>query len=184
MFNLIEGDLLQAVHQKKITHFAHGANCWSTMGAGIAGKIAQQFPALYQADVNFHLMPEQRLGRVSGVDLPGGVRGYNLYTQFYPGPNARTDMIRSSLTLMLESIAEGLVEGEYVKVGIPAIGCGIGGLQFIEVARVVHEVTYTLQQDYPGRGVELYMFVFNEQFNVERVRAAEAGYFFQVEEIA
>lgn len=181
MFNIIEYDILRAVKEKKIQHFAHGANCWSTMGAGIADKVRTEMPELYKADCEFHLTPEQRLGRISQAELRNGVRGYNLYTQYNPGPNARSEMLRSSLTLALEDVAEDLVMDETVRFGIPAIGCGIGGLEFIEVARVIHEVTHVLRQDYPGRTVEVWMFVFPGAFKEDRVHTASQGYAFEVD---
>lgn len=181
MFNVIEYDIIKAVKERKIQNFAHGANCWSTMGAGIADKVRTQMPELYAADREFHLIPEKRLGRYSEATLKNGVHGYNLYTQFYPGPHASLDMIRSSLTLALENVAEDLVLDQTVRFGLPAVGCGIGGLSFLQVAQVVHEVTFTLTQDYPGRSVDVYMFVFPGAFEAERKMAAEAGYTFEVD---
>lgn len=58
------GDLLKAACSfNLIDIFAHGANCWSTMGAGIALHIGNNFPALREVDANDPRGPEQRLGR-------------------------------------------------------------------------------------------------------------------------
>lgn len=165
MLHIVQGDLLKATREGKIQHMAHGANCWSTMGAGIAGIIARDFPELYEADKTHHLLPEQRLGRFSEANLKCGAKGYNLYTQNYPGPHARLDMIKSSLTLVAEHIAEEMVPEEVTYLGFPALGCGIGGLQFLDMGSVVEEVSDLLEADYPNKTVVFCLFVMPGQFS-------------------
>ncbi|AXY86701.1 hypothetical protein SeLz1_106 [Salmonella phage SenALZ1] len=95
---ITNGDLLKAATSfNLINAFAHGANCWSVMGAGIANHVRLDFPEIYRADQLDERGPEQRLGNMSyAFDHDTGVWGFNLYTQFYPGPNARMPSIISS----------------------------------------------------------------------------------------
>lgn len=175
MIKVIEQDIFKALKTKQIQVFAHGANCWSTMGAGIAYHVNQNLPMLYKADKDYHLEPEKRLGRCSSSPLGNGAHGYNLYTQFYPGPHAKLEMIRSSLTLMLEEIAEQMVPEQEIVVGLPAIGCGIGGLNFFDVVTVINEVSELLALDYPTKTVSVVVFLFPDAFPEERKALSEAG---------
>ncbi|EGJ6623163.1 hypothetical protein INC21_003109 [Salmonella enterica] len=162
------GDLLKAACSfNLIDIFAHGANCWSTMGAGIALHIGNNFPALREVDANDPRGPEQRLGGMSyAFDHSTGVWGANLYTQFYPGPNARMPSVISSVQTMFEQVHE-IVEAskdETVYVGLPAIGCGIGGLNLYDVVRQVEALAETLYEDTRCRVVPVFYIMEVDKF--------------------
>ena len=154
------GDLLKAACSfNLIDCFAHGANCWSTMGSGIAGVIAREFRALCAADANDSRGPEQRLGNMSyAFDHDNGTWGFNLYTQFYPGPNARMPSVISSVQTMFEQVHEILEAkvDETVYVGFPAIGCGIGGLKLFHVVCQVNKVAESVFEETRRRVVPVF----------------------------
>lgn len=165
------GDLLQAAKSfNLINAFAHGANCWSTMGAGIAKFVAEDFPEVRQADSCDERGPDARLGTLSyAYDHDQGVWGFNLYTQYYPGPNARMPSIISSVQLLFEQIHD-IVEAEQnetVYVGLPAIGCGIGGLNLFDVVRVVNSLADTLFEDSRRRVVPVFYVIEVDKFMTE-----------------
>lgn len=154
------GDLLKAACSFNLINiFAHGANCWSTMGAGIALHIGNNFPALREADANDPRGPEQRLGGMTyAFDHSKGVWGANLYTQFYPGPNARIPSIISSVQMLFEQAHE-IVEAtndETVYVGLPAIGCGIGGLNLYSVVRHINRIAESVYEETRRRVVPVF----------------------------
>lgn len=154
------GDLLKAACSfNLIDIFAHGANCWSTMGAGIALHIGNNFPALREVDANDPRGPEQRLGGMSyAFDHGEGVWGANLYTQFYPGPNARMPSVISSVQMLFEQVHE-IVEAtddETVYVGLPAIGCGIGGLKLFSVVCQINKVAVSVFEETRRRVVPVF----------------------------
>lgn len=148
------GDLLKAARSNKlIDGFAHGANCWSTMGAGIAGIIKRDFVDLFVADRSDERMPEHRLGGLSYACFAEyNTWGFNLYTQFYPGPNARMPSIISSAQTLFEQAHEimSMPEDEEVFIGFPAIGCGIGGLNMVEVVSTINAVSKNVHE-FTGR---------------------------------
>lgn len=158
-------DIFKAFENNEIQHLAHGANCWSTMGAGIAGMIRSRYPEAFQADCEYELNPEQRIGRFSSAVLNDGSVIHNLYTQFYPGPNAHIDFIISALTLCLEEIAEEMEPDTEVNFGMPAIGCGIGGVSFYQMFKAVQKVSDQISLDYPGRKINIFIFTLGDQFN-------------------
>lgn len=155
-----DGDLIKAACSFNLINiFAHGANCWSTMGAGIARFIAMEFPEVLRADVEDERGPEARLGSFSyAFDHSKGAWGANLYTQFYPGPNARMPSIISSVQMLFEQVHD-IVEAtseETVYVGLPAIGCGIGGLPLHQVVAQVNNIAQSILEDSGRRVVPVF----------------------------
>ncbi|WPJ72115.1 hypothetical protein DEEACLCL_00098 [Salmonella phage CRW-SP2] len=155
------GDLLEAAKSfNLINGFAHGANCWSTMGAGIAKFVARDFPEVFDADRNDPRGPEQRLGGMSYAysHKGGGIWGFNLYTQFYPGPNARIPSLISAVQSLFEQAHE-ILEADKdatLYIGFPAIGCGIGGLSLFRVVAHVNKVAASVYEDTRRRVVPVF----------------------------
>lgn len=108
----------------------HGVNTVGVMGAGIAKTFHKLFPdnfLVYQDVCKNKLF---KPGMVLVVEEKGRVIA-NIASQDYPGPCARTEWIR-----------EGLVKFHnlgYTNITLPWIGCGIGGLQRADVAKVLEE---------------------------------------------
>lgn len=128
----IKGDLLDLFDKGEFTTIIHGVNCRKTMGAGIAKQIKDRYPEAYYADKYFNL-PEGlwRLGKYSSNEAGSII---NLYTQDLPGPNASLEAIRLALRLVADDI---LMQGELI--GLPQIGCGIGGLKWEDVRPIIQE---------------------------------------------
>jgi O-acetyl-ADP-ribose deacetylase (regulator of RNase III) len=87
--------------------------------------VRAKFPTVYR---NYRHACEQ--GTFSPGDaLPiedNGVLVYNLASQIRPGPDATVELVRAGLAAMFADMATRGI----IAVAIPAIGCGIGGLQF------------------------------------------------------
>jgi len=126
----IKGDLLDLFDKGEFNVIAHGANCCSVMGAGIALQIKKKFPKAYYCDLFDTRTEAQKFGSfsVTAIDKPDGnlYLVYNLYTQYHPGPNAELTALKNSLRAMCLD----LIDPEGFKIGLPLIGCGIGGLDF------------------------------------------------------
>lgn len=130
----IEGDLLDLFDQGEFEIIAHGCNCRNTMGAGIAAQIKDRYPEMWYADVYHPLLDFERLGNFSTNDIESI---FNLYTQIEPGANADLGAIRMALKKMaLELGPQNLFP---FKIGLPLIGCGIGGLKWDYVKVAVKE---------------------------------------------
>lgn len=129
----IKGDLLDLFDKGEFTTIVHGANCYKIMGAGIALQIKNRYPEAYYADV-FCELPEGlwRLGKYSST-IDGSI--INLYTQNQPGPNASLEAIKLGLKLLVDEV---FVKED--RIGLPLIGCGIGGLDWeTQVKPIVQE---------------------------------------------
>jgi O-acetyl-ADP-ribose deacetylase (regulator of RNase III) len=124
----INGDIIELHKEHRLfDYIAHGANCMSIMGAGVALSIRQNFPSAYYIDKYSSLHPYEKLGSFTGSFED---KVFNLYTQYQPGPNLDYE----ALTLALRKLNR-LFQG--VSFGIPQIGCGIGGGDWKKVKKII-----------------------------------------------
>lgn len=129
--SIIQGDLFDPAHN--FDTLAHGTNCKGLMGSGIAPIFKEKFPAMYQ---EYKTLCDQQ-----GENLAGSVQLVhnlynpatnkpinvaNLFTQVNIGANADYHLLRLALD-NLNQIAIN-PENNISSVGLPWIGCGIGGL--------------------------------------------------------
>ncbi len=127
----IKGDLFAV---PGLDALAHGVNCVGAMGAGIAVEFRRRWPSMFS-----HYREACR----QGVLQPGGIiawrtlgRGpwvYNLATQPRPGPCASLPAIESALAQM---VGHARVSG-VKRIGMPQIGCGLGGLSYADVRPLI-----------------------------------------------
>lgn len=132
----VKGDLLELAKSKQFDVIGHGANCFSTMGAGIAKQIKEKLSTAYRADVLDPRSPIQRLGDMSVSETGMGFIVCNLYTQFQPGPNF--DYI--AFELCLKKLA--IVMEPKSRLGLPQIGCGIGGGDWDKVKKIIKRILF------------------------------------------
>ena len=140
----------------------HQANCFSTMGSGIARQIKSMYPQVYEADRNAPLTPEAKFGHFTWAPIitPAGKSAtmVNLYGQYRYGLDKQHtdyDKLYQAIQLCLDSLLE-LHNGSisHLKFGVPKnMGCGRGGGEWSvvldmleELAEIyrIHIYTYTL----------------------------------------
>lgn len=142
MYKEINGDLIALAKQGHFDFIAHGCNCFCMQGAGIAKGMSENFrTSEYPLEHKFYRGKMNKLGTLDYKRLathPTKVETYfedeagyhkegfnrlivvNAYTQFNGGNNA--DLFAIALCLKkLNYVAQGK------RVGLPAIGAGIGG---------------------------------------------------------
>ena len=124
MFKIITGDLIKMAKNNEFDIIAHGCNCFHMMGAGIAKTIREEFPEAYEADLKTAAESYNKLGTISIAKSSNGVYIVNAYTQFTPGADARYN----ALSVCLEKIFYFSNKWKLKRLGLPLIGCGIGGL--------------------------------------------------------
>lgn len=129
-----------------VSSYAHGCNCAGAMGKGIALQFKYKYPRMY---AEYHRLCEEHLfgpGDVFDYNYGGG-HVYNLGTQVTWRTKARLEYIEKSVAKMLELA----VRENVMKIALPAIGAGLGGLKWDDVKEVLHKVS----ADYPD--IELYV---------------------------
>lgn len=136
-FEEINGNLLDMFKEGKFHVIIHGANCQNLMGAGIAGQIAKRYPIAVAVDEAYKLpLGPERLGCFSIAKVPhleiGEKYIVNLYSQIYPGNCADLDGIRLGLRKF-----SAMYHSRWSNIGVPLIGCGIGGLDWKDVREII-----------------------------------------------
>lgn len=116
----------------KVLHMAHGTNCKGFMGAGIADQVRIHVPDAYRA---YKASPMTPGGYSKGCSpLDPNRFCYNLNTQIFPGPDARLSLVAEAFGAINEQETD--LHGKIL--GVPLIGCGIGGLEWDKVSAVIH----------------------------------------------
>jgi O-acetyl-ADP-ribose deacetylase (regulator of RNase III) len=148
---LIHGDLIEFAKMGAFDLIGHGCNTMNLMGAGIAKFIKEEFPMAFEADRTMHDKYNLRYrdtkphvecptmaGRMSHayVNSGGGFYVANLYTQVYTGRNAKYNHLADALHNLNAFCKENHVQ----KIGLPMIGCGIGGLNEFAVLNLISSI--------------------------------------------
>lgn len=127
----VVGDLLESEEMA----LGHGCNTKGLMGAGIAGAIAVKwrrtvFVPYYEACLRGDFVP----GTSQLCITNSGRTVFNLATQDEPGPHADQWWVLLALGNMFEQCIKHGID----RVAIPRLGCGIGGLQWLQVETAIH----------------------------------------------
>lgn len=135
----VEGDLIELAKLGEFDVIAHGCNCFVTMGAGIAPKMAKAFQA-DSADIDYdcelrankefhraeklgnivHYSPNKDFGM---KNIPEKLNVVNAYTQYEFGGDV-PPLDYEALTLCLRKMNYQF-SGKHI--GLPQIGCGLAG---------------------------------------------------------
>lgn len=143
MIQFISGDIVSDFKSEKINVLVHGCNCFHTMGAGLAKQVAKEFPAAYVSDVLTEYGDKEKLGSFSFhyVNLEKPLIVFNAYTQFSygkKGTHASLAAIESCLADIHAFLNNAFPSKELI-IGIPKIGCGLGGQLWENVLPIIEE---------------------------------------------
>lgn len=117
----------------------HGVNCRGVMGSGIAKTVRERFPLTYEAYKKVCMAENLRPGEVYGIYEHQKVI-LNIASQNEPGPDARYDWAFDGLLAAAKRVQTSKWTNKPKKIAIPEIGCGIGGLQWPEMADLIRAV--------------------------------------------
>lgn len=133
----VKGDLITMAKNGDFNVIAHGANCFHMMGAGIAGRIAKEFPEAVEADNTTPNGKYDKLGTLKAVTISNTLHQLivvNAYTQYHGGKSLNY----TALMLCLHKLSVILDDPKY-KIGLPQIGCGIAGGDWNIVKTMIEE---------------------------------------------
>lgn len=118
----VKGDLIEMALKGEFSVIVHGANCFNTMGSGIAVDIKRVFPEAYEADQKTVRGDKAKLGNYSFAQSKG-VIVVNAYTQYkFWGPGVKADY--KAILDVFEKIGKDF-KGH--KIGYPMLGAGLAG---------------------------------------------------------
>ena len=140
MYEEIDGNIILLAKAGKFDAIVHGCNCFCAMGSGLAPQMAEAFGAdKFPLEAPQNRGVKEKLGR-NDIVLVDDLYVINSYTQYQPGPNADINAIRSCMKgINAEFKALKQINDKTFHIGIPLIGCGIGGLQWEDVKKVIKE---------------------------------------------
>jgi O-acetyl-ADP-ribose deacetylase (regulator of RNase III) len=132
----VKGDLLEAFAAGDVQAIAHQANCFNTMGGGIAKKLREYYPEAAARDNETKRGDRDKLGSLTFVYTRHGLL-FNLYGQYnYGGLGRNTDYV--ALTSSLENMALQLRSLKFSGVvGLPKIGAGLGGGDWALIEQII-----------------------------------------------
>lgn len=123
MISFREGDLFES----GLPAIAHGVNCRGVMGAGIATQFKARYPDMFESYrrrcLKGHMMPGDIMAWQHGQGIV-----FNLATQDKPGADAQPWMITAAVGHMVAEAHYFHRKYNITEIGMPMIGCGIGGL--------------------------------------------------------
>lgn len=132
-FREVEGDLFEL----GLPAIGHGVNCRGMMGAGIARIFRDRYPGMYAA---YNILCEKDCLPLGCVMIwkEANVTIYNLATQLFPGAEATLEAVENSVRLAVSNCATAGISA----LGLPRIGCGIGGLNWPDVKAIMEKVAW------------------------------------------
>ena len=144
----IKGNLLDAFDRGDVDVIAHQCNCFCNMGSGIAPQIAKRYPGAEAVDSATIKGDSDKLGtftcaivsrNVNGETIDDGIV-YNLYGQYGyggAGVNTKYESLKRAMQKMQQDLKDENNEG---IIGLPLIGCGLGGGDWEVVSKIINEV--------------------------------------------
>ena len=151
MYNEIEGDLIELAKEGKFDVIAHGCNCLSNMGGGIAPQMAKAFGCdKYEME-----MWGPTIEKLGCIDFETVVLGknaiwplvdadnkknepeltvINAYTQYNYGRKFGPPLDYEALTLCMRKI-NYIFKGKHI--GLPKIGSGLAGGNWEQIKPII-----------------------------------------------
>lgn len=142
MFTELKTDLLTA----EVDAIAHCANCFCTMGSGIAKQIKEKLPEAFLVDSKTQSGDRTKFGKFSCAEITQPKIKttvkfvYNLYGQFYYGKDSRK-LNYESIYTALAGMRHDCVSKPIKTIGFPKnMGCMLAGGDWNVVESMIHSV--------------------------------------------
>jgi len=160
-FRIVKGDLIHLAKRGSFDLIAHGCNCQSNMGSGIAVPMSLHFdacnfpmevagPGIHKlGNIDYKTMAVYG-GRwgvpVEDIGLEDTVNVFNLtvvncYTQVYPNAKLKP-LDYEALTVCMRKI-NALFPGRHI--GLPWIGCGLAGGDKNRVQDILERALFNME---------------------------------------
>lgn len=136
MINYFNSDLVPILKDRKFQVFAHGCNCFCTMGAGIALHVKKEFPEAYNDDLKTEKGDKKKLGTIRVIDIGNNKFVINAYTQ-YAFWGHRPNVSYSAIYDCFEKINHFMTRNSLSDLTIPKIGAGLAGGNWDDIERLI-----------------------------------------------
>lgn len=144
---VVQGDLVKMAQNGEFDAIVHGANCFNTMGGGIAKTIRDSFPEAYEADQKTRKGNPRKLGTFTFATIqvtpPDALTIINAYTQFKYWKDATDDPAAPLVDYraVKDAFAEikKIFGGKDLRFGIPKIGAGLALGDWSIISAIIDE---------------------------------------------
>ena len=133
------GDIFEYMDQGCFDIVLNGANCFNTMGAGIAKQFKNKYPSVYEIDQKTKKGDKSKLGGYTLALIKTktfhDVSIINAYTQYHYGGGRCADYtaIRNVFNLVSQNFSKE------IRIGYPMIGAGLAGGDWQIISKIIDE---------------------------------------------
>lgn len=144
----VEGELINLIESGEYDVVVHGANCFCTMGAGVAKVLRQRFPSIYRVDLTTVKGDRKKLGTLSlaqvRVEKKRRIMLVNAYTQY--AYSSRVKQIDYEAVRRCFAKINSFFTNRALRFLMPKIGAGLAGGDWNKISEIV-------EQEMKGRDV-------------------------------
>ncbi len=112
-------------------------NTVGVMGKGLALQFRKAFPANYEAYVQACRRHEVVVGRMFVTEIEGRLTGPRLIINFPTKEHWRNNSRLPDIASGLVDLRRVLIDREVQSIAVPALGCGLGGLNWTDVRPLI-----------------------------------------------
>lgn len=146
----VKGNLISLAKEGQFDVIIHGANCFHTMGAGIAKSIKKEFPKAFEADKETNFGDRNKLGTISLATFQINEEAdfltvINAYTQFGIRQHGYSSPIDYTAVDNCFYEIQKQFGYKHLRFGIPKIGAGLAGGDWEVISRIIEN--YLGQED-------------------------------------
>ena len=150
MITETKGNLLEA----KTEALVNAVNCVGVMGRGIALQFRRKFSEDYFKDYKRACQSGQlAIGKVHVYELKNAETNPRFIINFPTKNHWRGQSRIEDIESGLQSLVEAIKENEIKSIAMPALGCGLGGLDYAEVKPLIERAFVNLPN------VDIFLFV-------------------------
>jgi O-acetyl-ADP-ribose deacetylase (regulator of RNase III) len=131
MIELARGNLLDSGAEALV----NPVNCRGVMGAGLALAFKRRFPEVFDAYRAACESGELRLGQMHAVQVVGGQWILHVPTKDHWRQPSKLEYVRDGLGNVLACVRCHRIG----SIAIPALGCGLGGLDWADVEPLIRQ---------------------------------------------
>lgn len=129
MINYSAGDMFAAGHNVLVIP----TNSGGVMGAGVAREAANRWPSIAAAERRKGRSGTLRIGALNWYAPGGGWSVVTLPTKVHWRDDSRLEYVDAGLLALAAAMYDATREYQSWNIGIPALGCGLGKLQWTDV---------------------------------------------------
>lgn len=144
----MKGNAVKLAKQKPNSAFAHGCNCFNTMGKGMAVEVRTTCPDMYYVDCQTKKGDRNKLGSFTYAKIGDENQlGFNLYSQFTYW-DTKDMFCAKSFKKGIESIIVFCIENKIEHLYLPYIGCGLANYNVASFEQAVSNIYSKIQKEY------------------------------------